>query len=78
MGGLTRKEINEIFGKVNAQIKDYRSRTQESYKEEWPTRFHEIYYGDQERASGMIHVENLIIEKLLEKEAKEKKKMLKA
>ena len=74
MDGLSKKEIDEVMQELDEKIKEYRKRTPESYKEEWPNRWHEMYYGDQEYASGLVAAETKLLEKL---ESKREKKLVK-
>ena len=74
MDGLSKAEIDEIIQELDEKIKKYRKRTAESYKKEWPNRWHEIYNGDQEYASGLVAAETKLLEKL---ESNKERKLIK-
>ncbi len=60
MSGISEKELEGLVNELIGNAKEIRSRTEKSYKEEWPTHYRQIYANDIGIADGQELVARLL------------------
>lgn len=63
MSGILEKELEGLIDELIGNAKEIRSRTEKSYKEEWPKHYHQIYANDIGIADGQELVARMLVKR---------------
>ena len=63
MSGISEKELEGLVDELLANAKDIKSRTKESYKEEWPRNYEKVYINDIGIADGQELVARMLVKR---------------